>query len=581
MKEKIYLETDDEITSVIDKIKKKTSENIEVVVPKGATLIQSIVNLKLLNRQSSLMKKNLSLIINDDLGINLAKKAGLQVHSNIKKDDLNQIVEPKQKIIERIIPDKNKHSEEAVNDSTIENIGEDKKLTEKPQKPEARKNIFQGITRNIKNIENRETKKTLDKSKNDPQKEVNKFFKLKSNNKVHMIPSVNLKSFLFFFGISIVVIMLIFVMILPSAKVNIHPKIEPFTTSFDIIISNNAVELDQEKLIFPGEIITHEAKSERKKFNATGEKQVGEKARGEIIVYNSYSSDPINLISSTRFSTLGKIFYSLHEITIPGASIEGGVAVPGKTRVRVEAESEGEDYNINPSRFIIPNLSNERQQDIYGESANSFAGGSSKIIKVVSEQDYENAKNQLLEGTFDDLVDSLLKKISSDKMLAVGIMKKEITEINSNPGIDEESEEFELDMKVKAIGYLVNNNDIEFIINNKFKQFVPEEKFVIGDDIIEGVEFEPIEGIISDESSIAAKINITKKVAWKLDDNRIKDNIRGTTVDEAKSYILKEVNINDATVNLWPFWVKKVPKNTKKIKISLDTDNISDKIIDN
>lgn len=579
MKEKVYLETDDEITSVIDKIKKTKTDNAEIVVPQGATLIQSIVNLKLLKRQSDLLRKKIILVINDEQGMNLAKKVGLNIKT--KKNNADDL--------EHKINDKENSTPESMQMKINTDIDSEKNELIKNKKDNADKNIskntdgnfFSGITKKIRNIDVFSANNSPADSGIASKREVNKFFKLKSRDKVHLLPSVNLRSFLIFFGISILVIMLIFALILPTANIFVDPKTEPFNTSFDVVISNNVDTLDIENLILPGETISHEEKSEKKEFNATGEKEVGEKSRGEIIVYNNYSSEPITLVAATRFLASDKLFYTMQEITIPGASIEGGLTVAGKTKVRVEAESEGEEYNIAPSRFSIPNLSSDKQQRIYGESISNFTGGFSKTAKVISEEDYENAKNQLFESTFDIMVESLINKINEGKVLAVGIMKKEITEINSNPGVGEESDFFELDMQVKVFGYLIKNDDIAAIINNKFVELLPENKFIINDEITEGVEFEPIDGIVSDENSSTAKINITKQVAWKLDENKIRTNISGKNIEEAKAYLIQDSNILDTRIELWPFWVNKIPKNLKKIKISLDTDNNSGNITNN
>lgn len=575
MIEKIYLETDDEITSVIDKIKKTNSTNVDVIVPNRATLIQSIVNLKLLKRQSDFLEKKLTLFINDEKGINLATKAGLKIETNLKNKDININQEKKAK----------SNSNKSLNVSKVDfsnkiNNAEPivkKNINKNKQDAEVKDDsLFAGITKKINSFGN--DKDQDDKVEKSQKKEVNKYFKINPKGKVHLLPSVNLRSFLIFFGISVLVIAVIFMMILPTANITVKPKTEPFSTSFEVVISNNVETLDIENIVLPGETITHEEKSDKQKFKATGEKDVGEKAKGEIVVYNNYSSDPITLIPSTRFVSADKTFFTLHEITIPGASIEGGIAVAGTTKVRVEADFEGEEYNIRPTRFIIPNLPTDKQNGIYGESITAFSGGSSRIVKVISDEDYENAKNKLFESTFDKMIDSLSGKIGENKILATGIMKKEIVEINSSPGSGEEADEFELDIKVKVIGYSVDRDDIDVIINNKFSELVPEDKYIINNDITEGIDFEPIHGVVSDEDSIAAQINITKQVAWKLDEKNIKDNIKGMNIEDAKDYMSQNKNIISVDLSFWPFWVRSVPKNYKKIKIMLDTDNNDDKL---
>ena len=55
------------------------------------------------------------------------------------------------------------------------------------------------------------------------------------------------------------------------------------------------------------------------------EKELNEKARGSLTVYNEYSSSPQTLVATTRFeSPEGKIFRIEKNIVVPGAKIEEG-----------------------------------------------------------------------------------------------------------------------------------------------------------------------------------------------------------------------------------------------------------------
>ncbi|MFL6594983.1 MAG: hypothetical protein ACJ8HQ_06025, partial [Chthoniobacterales bacterium] len=61
-KDTIYIDIDDEITGIIDKLKASQSKVVALVLPKRAAVFQSIVNMKLLKRAADSNKKNLVLI---------------------------------------------------------------------------------------------------------------------------------------------------------------------------------------------------------------------------------------------------------------------------------------------------------------------------------------------------------------------------------------------------------------------------------------------------------------------------------------------------------------------------------------
>ena len=64
-KDTIYIEADDEITAVIDKVVNAKSEIVAVVLPKRAVVFQSVVNMRLLKKSASDANKRVVLISSD------------------------------------------------------------------------------------------------------------------------------------------------------------------------------------------------------------------------------------------------------------------------------------------------------------------------------------------------------------------------------------------------------------------------------------------------------------------------------------------------------------------------------------
>ncbi|MBU2028468.1 hypothetical protein KJ761_01080, partial [Patescibacteria group bacterium] len=87
MHETFYIEVDEEITSIIEKLKRIQSAEVFIVVPKGALLIQSIINLKLLKKEAVDLGKEILIITQDKLGKMLIEKAGITVGQKISDFD--------------------------------------------------------------------------------------------------------------------------------------------------------------------------------------------------------------------------------------------------------------------------------------------------------------------------------------------------------------------------------------------------------------------------------------------------------------------------------------------------------------
>src|ERR1700683_540390 len=75
----LYLEADEDITSAIDKLAKAPGAAVQIVVPKRSTMLQSIINLKLLKKAAETHHKDLVLVTGDKIATELAARVGLAV----------------------------------------------------------------------------------------------------------------------------------------------------------------------------------------------------------------------------------------------------------------------------------------------------------------------------------------------------------------------------------------------------------------------------------------------------------------------------------------------------------------------
>lgn len=84
----VYIEPSDEITTVIERLKAADDLSLALVVPKGAILLQSIVNLKLTKKAALTSGKEIVLITTDKIGRNLATQVGIPVYSRLDEKNL-------------------------------------------------------------------------------------------------------------------------------------------------------------------------------------------------------------------------------------------------------------------------------------------------------------------------------------------------------------------------------------------------------------------------------------------------------------------------------------------------------------
>jgi hypothetical protein len=79
----LYIDIDEEITSIVDRVRKAQAFEIIIVAPKRALLLQSLVNLKLLKKETDRRKKRVMIVTQDRIGKKLIEKAGIMVQGKI------------------------------------------------------------------------------------------------------------------------------------------------------------------------------------------------------------------------------------------------------------------------------------------------------------------------------------------------------------------------------------------------------------------------------------------------------------------------------------------------------------------
>src|SRR5438105_15331795 len=83
-KDTVYVDVDDEITAIIDKVEAAKQKIVALVLPKRAATLQSIVNMRLLKRSADNAGKNVVLITSETALLPLAGAAGLHVAKNLQ-----------------------------------------------------------------------------------------------------------------------------------------------------------------------------------------------------------------------------------------------------------------------------------------------------------------------------------------------------------------------------------------------------------------------------------------------------------------------------------------------------------------
>jgi hypothetical protein len=273
------------------------------------------------------------------------------------------------------------------------------------------------------------------------------------------------------------------------------------------------------------------------------------------------------LVGAELKSDSGLLFKSTGDATIPGATAavdsHGNVIkTAGKTDINVEANEAGDSYNIGATNFTVTGKS-----VLSGKSTSSMTGGLSRTVTIVSQNDLNNAKNDLSEEIATSLHNDLKNKANGKKVFDEGI-KDEIESSSSDKNVGDEATEFEMKVKVKSSTIDFVEDDYRKMVVEMLNKTIPSEKTLIlssGDEIsIVGADMNVAEGILKVNG------NVKTKVGAKLDVDKIKTSIKSKNKSEIENILKENNDIDSITVKFNPSWlIKKVPNRDNRIKIEV------------
>ncbi len=359
-------------------------------------------------------------------------------------------------------------------------------------------------------------------------------------------------------GVGLIAVVGFVFMTTGSAKVTIKPASKQLNNlKVSMSASDSNVQIDPAAMKLPGQLFNIQ-KSFSQDFPATGQKDVAQKARGTITVYNE-TSTPQSLIATTRFESADQhIFRTLTNTSVPAN---------GHVDVQLVADKAGQDYNVTAGKFTIPAFSEKgdsvKFEKIYGTSSLAMHGGTSGKAKVVTEDDFNKAKAALTEQVKAAVAQELGASIAGLKV--INDSKVNVDSVKSTAQIDDAADTFTMTLtgSLKTVGF--KESDAKEMLNQyelaRNGMTIVPEKISID---YQNIQFDTATNTLHFDAVV------TGSEYAKVDQEALITNLIGKKSDQIKEYLQSLPQISSANVLLSPLWVRSVPKNPDKIHILME-----------
>lgn len=585
MNEIIYLEPDEDIVGVISRVKNISEPAVCLVVPRGANISQSVINLKLLKREIEKIGKVVSLVSKDKISKNLASQVGITVYSSVAEArsakvgaDFNKgsmqgslagasemggiKINRYKKDEENDEDEDNSEQQENQEDDPLEKnnadllsdaINEDNRPVRAEENDMGAERIKElqrerELMANAKpTVIKRDFASTNDRKDQDVSEKEKKLTNISSRKKPILIIS----------SIILIILLATSVVLLPRANAKVTLKTSDTEINADLIADKSLQEANSQELKIPA-VYYEVSKELEKDFVATGVKDVGTKAGGEISFYNDY--DPQNSISLANGTALiadGKTFYLDGAITIPPATVVSLFPTkinPGTTKGKIIAKENGDSYNISSAKFIISSFSGAKRENVYGQSAQALTGGSSKEVTVISESDIEQSKQSLIKELDTAIKEEITTLSSADEVkLILSSLRESIVTFSTDREVGSESANFKSKLSYSINEMGIKEDQLKEAVLAKAQQSLAQDEMFVNPSI-EQISYE-IVSVDSEKGMVNISGKFAGKVGKKIENTAIVDMLAGGKLGGAESRIKELPGVDEVSLEIWPnFW---------------------------
>jgi hypothetical protein len=538
-KETVYIDVDDDVTSIIDKVTSSKADIVAVVMPKHSGSLQSITNMRLLKKSSEQANKKMVLVTKDQSILPLAGLAGLYVAESMTSKPY--------------IPTSPELGASQEGPQSIEDGEID------PSKPIGELDDS-SRTVDLDDGDIRDLDKPVELSPPSTPK----------SKKSIKVPNFNSfrKKLIIGLGALVALVLLWYwaFSIVPRANITISTDTSSSELQLSFVADTGVDEPDEEALLTRAQLGEFSQTNSRT-VEATGEENRGERATGTMTLTNCVNDGLEKTVpSGTAFSTGSLSFVTTRSVVLEEAVFSGRTCRSSEfgysQEVPVRAEDPGSEYNLGARNY---------ESSIRGiqASGSDMQGGTDRKVSIVSRSDIDSARNGLIEDISDNEIrQNITQELEQAGYLPIiGTYNRGDVVVEQSAEVDEEADEVTVSASAVHTMIGVNKSDLEKLIQNESTEQLDSADQVLVDSGLEQARFR----VLDRQSNNRAQIEVVTiiVVGPDLDVDQIKLDLAKMRRGEAVRDLEGRTGVREAEVSFSPFWVSKIPKRVNRVNVEI------------
>jgi hypothetical protein len=495
----IYLDLDDEITTIREKLEQAQARRVLLVVPERAAVLQSLVNLKLLRRYADGLAKQVILVTGDHTTRELARSLGLAVVSSVERGQAASRTLPEARPAGvPLTPPRPALEREAV---FVPRAGWPR-YGEPAPRAAARPLSLAG--------------------------------------------KIAIYVLLFLALLAVVTAALLLV---PSATIALNPAGEPLSQSITVRASPDIKAVDKDKREVPARqveaVLEDSAQGE-----TTGKKLVPDTHAKGRVVFANRSLSSLTVPKGTLVSTGSGVsirFRTVAEVVLPAAAW-------GTAEAEIEAVEPGSLGNVAAS--TINQVEGPLRFQIGVLNAAPTTGGAEKQVRFVTSKDRSDLAARLLEQLKNTGYEGLQKAMQPGDFLPRQSLDITVQEQAFDHAVDEEAKTLTMRLRATATGLVVPASQL-----NRLAEGVLAGQVKPGYQLLPGsAKTGTPTNVKFDGSTLVFQVEASGVMAAQVDPAQVRSLVRGQPLVEAEAILAQSLKLaGRPQVTLEPAWLGRVP----------------------
>lgn len=305
-------------------------------------------------------------------------------------------------------------------------------------------------------------------------------------------------------------------------------------------------------------------------MSTTGRITVGEKARGEVTIYNSDKAEKLFKKNTIFSSSRGVKFLLDSEVKVASASEsltnEGNVlTVTGKVKGLLIADVIGNEGNIDKNEKL--KIEDFSQTLYFAISNNVFSGGAKKEIQTVAKDDMIKLKTIIFEKIKKDQSQTIKDDQNTGKTIAE-LTDIELTEEKYSKELGEEANTLSFSVKGKMVVYTYDEKELKKILVRLASGFAGADYELTS----QNIRYKITNAVKKEKINLT--LTIDAKAVMRLEQQKLIKDVLGKK-DDALSRIIKEQykaeNFKVDIQSPFPFFKSRLPFFEKNIVLKVKT----------